>query len=1034
LASYFASLRLALKAVQDNDPNAIALNVGQYIPPLKDDPQAQSIDQIKAHLEGYSRFEQPNDLQLQLLAEVVRQATTNYQPETNSEGLSESTLPAPVDLSKPKPDSPEIEAVEIPEATSPAENVEGTPDIINPSAVETPAPEPVAAPRINFDPNDFNGFSGLHVGNAVITVESIASGAQKVSWLANPSKIYVVSASKDAPAASPAMPNFKVITAGSSCELPERFRFVTVFEFDEPKTRGRLFGSTETLGSVWGFELDAFATQVRMRWQTDDPSAEVRIAKSLNNQDLPSEIAPSFLIYQGLAADTDTFVDEAVQSGEKFQYRIWLERVNAGRVSKSESISEYVNIPGAIPKIQDFSVRVSELGPNFVDITFRQLDMPNAEVLIYQVQDVPSNRLMGAIASCEIQPIPLEILKSPDTETYLGKQIIARPPTVSEGLVTYESVPLPTEETGSRTFTSVVTLGGFARIGEISVIDQIGDVSEAELTDRLDYQIVRVAVPEGADFIEVWQTNPSQTWDGIKHTAPNRSVNIATEYRPNGGVLFTKPNPTLPDAVDDLGVDPAKLFIRGASIFKGERHGSPNAFELHYPGRIEVHVKIDQLAAQPPARTRGWFGGNQNQVAPAGNLILFKVVAPASITSDISLHHLQAPAQNGLPVSLRGAIGQIHLNPSRHREWAPYFPSDDGISGPPLTAPAGTLVRFVPVFKEFADIPIFVVDEKINAEKARLPKATPSKETYKVILVGAKRSGKTTYVQALLNYLENQFAPRFGAVMIPNNVTPAAKYRLDELHKFLKDNKLPLGTPSAKSFDAGPPTKPNDPRIAIKFDFIGDQSPFSSLELFDVAGEDMDAGAADLYAEQLAAADLVIYLFDPLQLTGVSDALGGVIGMPEQGSNPLTVLLNLAQVLNAAPNRNPKQKVAIAISKFDGLVQASNLQTGGHDFHDTIKLGMSITRDPNAWDSKKFNEIDGWQVHQEVRGLLQLVPALNPFIQLAKENFGPQTRFFAVSSLGHATFSEYMSRAGITSYRVGDPIMWLANNSSPAAG
>ena len=1026
MASYFASLRLALKAVQDNDPNAIALNVGQYIPPLKDDPKAQSVEQIKTHLSGYSRFEQPNELQLQLLAEVVRQAQANFQSETDSESLPESTLPAQVDS-----------AIELPasvEEPSPADSVETPPAAVDQPTIETPSQETAAAPRINFDPNDFNGFSNLHVGNAVITVESIAAGAQRVSWLANPSKIYVVSASKDAPAASPAMPNFKVITAGNSCDLPERFRFVTVFEFDEPKTRGRLFGSTETLGSVWGFELDAFATQVRMRWQTDDSSAEVKIAKSLNNQDLTNEISPSFLIYQGLAADTDTFVDEAVQSGERFQYRIWLERVNAGRVSKSESISEYVNIPGAIPKIEDFSVRVSDLGPNFVDITYRQPDMQNAEVLIYQVQDVPSNRLMGAIASCEIQPISLEILKSPDTESYLGKQIIARPPTVSEGLVTYAGVPLPTEETGSRTFTSVVTLGGFARIGEISVIDQIGDVSEAELIDRLDYQIVRVGVPDGAEFIEVWQTNPSQTWEGIKDTLPNRSVNIATEYRPNGGVLFTKPNQTLPDGIDDLGVDPAKLFIRGASIFKGERHGSPNALELHYPGRIEVHVKIDQLAAQPQTKTRGWFGGNQNQSTPTGNLILFKVVAPASISSDISLHHLQAPAQAGLPISLRGAIGQIHLNPSRHRDWAPYFPSDDGISGPPLTAPAGTLIRFVPVFNEFGDIPIYVVDEKINAEKARLPKATPSKETYKVILVGAKRSGKTTYVQALLNYLENQFAPRFGANMIPNDVTPAAKFRLEELHDFLKNNTLPLGTPSAKSFDAGPPTKPNDPRIAIKFDFIGDQTPFSSLELFDVAGEDMDAGAADLYADQLAAADLVIYLFDPLQLTEVASVLRGVIGLPERGSNPLKVLSNLAQVLNSAPNRNPKQKVAIAISKFDGLVQASNLKTGGHDFHDTIKLGMSITRDPNAWDSKRFNEIDGWQVHQEVRGLLQLVPALNPFIQLARENFGPQTRFFAVSSLGHATFSEYMSRAGITSYRVGDPIMWLANNSSPAAG
>jgi hypothetical protein len=639
---------------------------------------------------------------------------------------------------------------------------------------------------------------------------------------------------------------------------------------------------------------------------------------------------------------------------------------------------------------------------------------------------------MAAIADTEIRPITLDLLKSPRVEGFLGRQIIAPVPRAIEGIVTYEAVPLPTEEIGSRTFIPVVCLGDFARISDTDVVDQIDDVEKATIFDRVDFQMVRVEIPKGAEMFQVWHTSANQTWEAIADTRPDRTVSISEEFRPNGGILFAKKNPTLPDGIKELGVDPARLFIRSATIFKGVPHPSAKAFALDHKGRIEIHVKISELAAQPEPRRRGWFGGQAENGRPSGSVIMFKVVAPNSVTGPIPLHHLKSPVAKGVPMSLAAdAVGQIRIDPARYKDWAPYFPSADGISGPPLTAPAGEFVRFIPMMDEWMGVPIFIIDEKIDAARASLKKAVPSGKTFKVILVGAKRSGKTTYVQALLNYLENQFAPRFGSSLIPNPDSVAAKYRLNALHAFLDNSALPEPTRSVNQFGPRPATKEDDPRIAIKFDFLGGEPPFSSIELYDVAGEDMDT-YEDIkqYDDELAAADLVINLFDPLQLPQVAQYLRGKIGLPEQGTNPFTVLMNLAKVLNEAANRNPNQKVAITVSKFDGLVEASNLKDFDHPFRGTIAPGMSVTRDPNSWDNKQFNVVDSWQVDQEVSALLGVVPALNPFVTAARKEFGQgRSRFFVVSALGHATFAAEMDRAGITSYRVSDPIMWITNSA-----
>jgi hypothetical protein len=1006
LASYFASLRVALKELQDKDPNIIALGIGQYIPPLKDDENAETPEQIASHLSQYARFDsQPNAQQLGILAQIVAMAKNSSSAKT----------PAPTLVN---------EETVVPETAA---------AVSTPSEAPAPSPEPAAAapasPSVVFDPSEFTGYAFMKDRDEVVGVES-KEDKLVVSWSGpgDGSRIYLVSASNEAQPKSPATSASKQITTNSTVTLTERFRFITVYEFDAPKTSGRVFGRVETVGDV-KLEFEAFSTQVRMRWTTDDPSAEVRIAKSLSNEKLPEDISPSFFVYEGGPNSGNTFVDEAVQPGDKFEYKIWLQRVTGGRVLKSRVDAVSVAIPGSIPTVDDFVVTTSEKGPSFVNISYKKPAQKNAKVLIYQVQGAPSNDLMSAIADTALNPQPISELTTPRVQKFIGTQIIAPTPRAVEGVVNFVDVPLPTDEIGSRTFIAVVELGDFFRIGEKSVIDQIGNVTHAELIDRLDYQLLRVEIPNGASFIEVWHTGMGQTWDSIAGTPPTRNVNILNEYRPNGGVLFAKPNPTLPSGIGELGVDPAKLFIRGASVFAGKPTGSPEVYELDYEGRIEVLVKIEHTAEQPEQR-RGLFGGAAKEAEPPKSIVKFKIVAPQTAIGSIALHHLQTSVEQGFPVALETAIGSVQLDIQKYREWATYPTGPDGSGAAPLSIPNGFFGRFIPVYTHHnGSMPIFVVEQKINDAKVNLKVAAASDKTYKVILVGAKRSGKTTYVQAFLHQLENQFAPRFGSKLVASPSSPAAKFRLNSLHEFLDSGKLPLSTPSARSFGTGQPEKENDPRIPIKFEFVGGTPPFRSIELFDVAGEDMDKiEDIRLYSEELAQADLVVYLFDPLQEPNIAAVLDGLISLPEPGTNPFDVLVNLSEVLSESPNRNPGQKVAVAISKFDGLVAASALTEIAHPFQNTISKGMSVTRDPNAWDNKRVNEMDSWQVHQEVRALLNRVPTLNPFITAARDRFGAdRMRFFVVSALGHSTFAEQINRAGITSFRVIDPVLWITS-------
>jgi hypothetical protein len=139
-------------------------------------------------------------------------------------------------------------------------------------------------------------------------------------------------------------------------------------------------------------------------------------------------------------------------------------------------------------------------------------------------------------------------------------------------------------------------------------------------------------------------------------------------------------------------------------------------------------------------------------------------------------------------------------------------------------------------------------------------------------------------------------------------------------------------------------------------------------------------------------------------------------------------LNNLIQVLEEAPDqRNPKQKVAITLSKFDSFESITEMS--GNAMTGLIQKGMQLTRDPNTNAQYLYNSMDGSVLESEILGILDRLN-IAPFTSLVRNSFpGDSARYFVVSSLGHSTHAERMDSAGITSYRISDPIRWALSAS-----
>ncbi|MFD0891822.1 hypothetical protein ACFQ08_45335, partial [Streptosporangium algeriense] len=148
-----------------------------------------------------------------------------------------------------------------------------------------------------------------------------------------------------------------------------------------------------------------------------------------------------------------------------------------------------------------------------------------------------------------------------------------------------------------------------------------------------------------------------------------------------------------------------------------------------------------------------------------------------------------------------------------------------------------------------------------------------------IALVGAKGSGKSTYITVLLHELANQVGEELRTTLMGCDERTITRYGRDFARPLYEENRLLGATRSAETEPGGPLVYllsrtlwSFDRTLRVfgrEFGIRWHRTRSLALVLFDTAGEDLRSrDRSELYLSYIGAADGVVLLLDPLGLPG----------------------------------------------------------------------------------------------------------------------------------------------------------------------
>ena len=967
-----------------------------------------------------------------------------------------------INASKPAPIVVALEPVEIESAHEPV-----TVEVIVPEPeafeLDEPVVEPVAAsvvevepePEPGLDPSDYATIGVASTDIEALSVSNNAAGLREVSWSPIEGAVFVVAAGEKGfpDSLKSDRDDVQVFnpTTANSLTFSSPNRYVSVFSFGEAGLPGKKVGEGRALGRLIRFDVEKYPGRIILTWETDDPEATVVIYRSEPNQKLPSNPTS-----EPERKPATSFLNQVLDIGDSYEYRAHLEwQSNKGTPidsAEKDALTLQVVVPGAVPKIEDFWVQRNP-GEDEVVIRVNELAKKGVTLDIYQNSGDPGNAL---VARGNTQ-FTIDEFEDKLFQSQVGTKV-NQEADIAEGVRTLRNVPLIRDADGitasTITYTAVARLGNDVFISKPFVLQIVDDLEVLGLEDFFDYHLMRLEVPTGATEFEVWITEIDKKFEDVVELNPSRKFNRETHYDLFGGLRFEN---------TDLPVTPRKIFVRGTSAFFDGQNNAGQHREFIYPGRVTVRYRLKNEAPISEPKKGGLFK-NKNQPAQVATPKKVEVWVDSPqfginaknervTLQTIELQQLVAPA----PVfaMIRHDKSSIHSRAKAKLKLVDFDANGtykeviDDLGNPMLSDASGEN-RYVAYFSDSENIltKIFVInDDKDSAmngngsDKPGRPQCVPNpNRKLKIAIIGAKASGKTTYVSALLQYLEHQFGPSFGGRLAPKPGDAKALERSSQLANFVRSGIALDATDTAVNFKDSPVgASVADPRTKFTYKMlISATSPVGEFEFLDVAGEDLaTVETMSYYRDSLQEADLIIFLFDPLQLPEVRNLLVGMMALPpSNAASPAVIWENLKEVVGPIGSRkNPNQKVAVAMSKFDALTLAMN--SGLFAFSEALDSAMALNRDPYASNpsqpspgaSKDFNRLDGAAVSAETKALLRLV-GLSVEADLDKDpnGWGEQNvGYFSVSALGQGVKGR---THGISSFRIGDPIRWALANQS----
>lgn len=290
-------------------------------------------------------------------------------------------------------------------------------------------------------------------------------------------------------------------------------------------------------------------------------------------------------------------------------------------------------------------------------------------------------------------------------------------------------------------------------------------------------------------------------------------------------------------------------------------------------------------------------------------------------------------------------------------------------------------------------------------------------ETLTVALAGGRFTGKTVFIAQGIRTLE-QFVVGGGGNLEWIDDAGRKTYR-DSYEKILLESVMPGATSPLASADSTSRTP-----LAMRVNRAGRSL---NISMRDVAGEDLEADEHVKFLDVIGRADLIVYLFDPMAVPEVRNALAGLVTMENVSQHTaLDVLERTLQHVGANSTR-----LAVCVSKFD-LFHTLRTRVPGGPGQAASGLIEAVQNPAAAMsrDARTPDEVeeDGPLIDAEIRSLLEYMGAqsfVNGVTNLA-ERKGIKLRFFAVSALGGPPAMGAVDPQGIAPFRCADPLFWAA--------
>jgi hypothetical protein len=264
-----------------------------------------------------------------------------------------------------------------------------------------------------------------------------------------------------------------------------------------------------------------------------------------------------------------------------------------------------------------------------------------------------------------------------------------------------------------------------------------------------------------------------------------------------------------------------------------------------------------------------------------------------------------------------------------------------------------------------------------------------------VALVGAKNSGKSTYIAVLLHELSHRIGTELGTSLVACDDRTIERYKRDFHRPLFGERRLLPATASAV-------TAPRDPLVYLltrtRRRGLRRRDMSLTLVLFDTAGEDLRSrDVADLHLRYLTAADAIIFLIDPIELSSAA-----------ADEDPVNVIARVTELLRSGRDvphgRRLPVPAAVALTKIDAL-----------GVEGALRRGRARTEVLDLDDREA--------VHEQVRAMLHDWQAgeLDRYLGHEYAEYG----FFGVSALGGVPRDGAVGAGGIRPFRVEDPLLWL---------